>query len=217
MAGERLNTKGTYLEEARLWRERYRLLFERNVAGVILTNLEGRIIDCNEPCAQIFGFGSRVAMLAHSAWDFYFDRADREALIDRLRARESCPAEEVCLRGRSGEPVWVLTTRTVVSTADGRPELLLGTAIDITAQKKAQTRPYDGKDAKPVSSVPESEGARMADLSQKLATLLCCVSKTLQPSNLPKTDKAEIRECVLALEQMKMLMSELQLLHLFPK
>jgi PAS domain S-box-containing protein len=217
MADDRLNIERTCLEEARLWRERYRVLFNRNVAGVILTDLEGRIIDCNEPCAQIFGFDSRDDMLAHSAWDFYFERAEREGLLDRLRLRGYCPAEEVCLRGRSGWPVWVLTTRTVASIADGRPELLLGTVIDITAQKKARTRPCDSKDAKSVGTVPESEGARMADLSQKLATLLCCVCKSLQPSNLPKTDQAEIRECVLALEQIKMLMSELQLLHLFPK
>jgi hypothetical protein len=55
----------------------------------------------------------------------------------------------------------------VASIADGRPELLLGTVIDITAQKKARTRPCDSKDAKSVGTVPESEGARMADLSQK--------------------------------------------------
>jgi PAS domain S-box-containing protein len=121
------------MEEAHLWRDRYRILFERNVAGIILTNAEGRIIDCNEPCARIFGFDSRKQMLAHSAWDFYFDRADREAMIERLRRRRNCHAEEVCLRGRNGVPVWVLATRTVVSFAEGRPELFQGTLIDITA------------------------------------------------------------------------------------
>jgi PAS domain-containing protein len=74
-----------------LWRERYRVLFDRNVAGVILTDVEGRITDCNEPCARINGFESRDDMLARSAWDFYFDRTEREALIDHLRSRRSCP------------------------------------------------------------------------------------------------------------------------------
>lgn len=68
-------------EEADRWRERYRVLFERNVAGIILTNTEGRILDCNEPCARIFGFDSRDEMLTHSAWDFYFHR---------VGAREPC-------------------------------------------------------------------------------------------------------------------------------
>ena|ERR1700722_20608095 len=68
-------------EDTHQWKERFRILFEQNVAGVSLTNMEGRIIDCNESCARIFGFESRNEMLAHSAWDFYFDRTDREVLI----------------------------------------------------------------------------------------------------------------------------------------
>src|SRR5216684_4084170 len=149
------------MEEAHLWRDRYRVLFERNVAGIILTNAEGHIIDCNEPCARIFGFDSRKQMLAHSAWDFYFDRADREALIKRLRRRGNCPAEEVCLRGRDGAPVWLLATRTVASFADGVPELLQGTFIDITAQRKAQARLLrDVKNGESSATIPEGESAR---------------------------------------------------------
>ena len=74
-------------------------------------------MDCNEPFAQIFGFESRADMLAHSAWDFYFDRIEREALINRLRSRGSCAAEEVCLRGRdTNEPPSVTPPRGVVES-----------------------------------------------------------------------------------------------------
>jgi len=31
--------------ELQLWRDRYRILFDRNVAGTILTNVEGCIVD----------------------------------------------------------------------------------------------------------------------------------------------------------------------------
>ena len=217
MVGERLNPGRVRLEEARLWRERYRVLFDRNVAGVILTNPEGRILDCNEPCARIFGFDSRKKMLAHTAWDFYFDRADRKALMDRLRTQGNCPAEEVCLRGSNGAPVWVSATRMVVSFTNGRPELLLGTVIDITVQKKVQARLRDAKRAQSSAMIPPRESARMADLSQELAILLQRVSKTLQPNNLSQIDRAEMKECLLAFEQMKMLLSELELLHLFPE
>src|SRR3979411_815525 len=92
-------------EEALLWRERYRVLFGENVAGTILTTPEGRIVDCNEACARIFGFDSREEMLAHSAWDLYFNRSEREILLDRLRTKGSCPREEVCLKDRNGAPI----------------------------------------------------------------------------------------------------------------
>src|ERR1700736_1683994 len=114
----------SFQEEAQLWRERYRVLFDKNVAGVMLTTPEGRIVDCNEACARIFGFDSREEMLAHSAWDFYFNRSEREILLERLRTRGSCPREEVCLKGRNGAPIWVLARRTVASFVNGLPELL---------------------------------------------------------------------------------------------
>ncbi len=201
------------MEEAQLWRDRYRVLFERNVAGIILTNADGRIVDCNEPCARIFGFDSGE-LLAHSAWDFYFDRAEREAIIDRLRTRGNCPAKEVCLRGRNGTPVWALATRTVVSFAEGRPELFQGTLIDFTAQKKAQASLRQNENAEPPVRMPTGEGARMAELSQRIGNILRRISKSFQPDNLSQIDRAEMQECFLALEQMKMLISELEILHL---
>jgi PAS domain S-box-containing protein len=203
----------SFQEEAQLWRERYRVLFDKNVAGIILTTPEGRIMDCNEPCARIFGFDSRGQMLAQTAWDFYFNRAEREVLLDRLRTQGSCPVEEVCLKDRNGAPIWVLARRAVASFVDGRPELLQGALIDITAQKKTQARPRDAGQQSP-ATMTGGENARIAELSQRIGNILRRVSKSLQPENLSHIDRAEMQECLVALEQMKMLMSELEILHL---
>ena len=199
-------------EEAQLWRERYRALFDKNVAGVILTTPEGRIIDCNEACAGIFGFDSREEMLAHSAWDFYFNRSEREILLDRLRTTGSCPREEVCLKGRNGAPIWVLARRTVASSVNGLPDLLQATLIDISAQKaEARARDQGGQSS---ATMSEGQSARVDDLSQRIGNILRRVSKSLQPDNLSQINRAEMRECFVALEQMKMLMSELEILHI---
>ena len=56
--------------------------------------------------------------------------------------------------------------------------------------------------------------ARMAELSKRIRDILRRVSKSLQPENLSQIDRAEMKECLLALEQIKMLMSELEVLHL---
>jgi PAS domain S-box-containing protein len=208
----------SFQEEAELWRERYRVLFDKNIAGAILTTPEGRIVDCNEPCARIFGFESRNGMLAHSAWDFYFDRRDREQLLERLRRERDCPAEEVCLRHSNGMPVWVLATRSVVSLAYGHRELLQGTVIDITAQKKAQASFASIKEVTSSAGRPEREKVETAAaLSQRLATLLQRASQAIQPENLLQTGRPEIQQFLLVLEEMKMLMSELEVLRLFPE
>ena len=46
-------------ESLRASEERYRILFEQDVAGVLRSTLDGRILDCNESFARILGYGSR--------------------------------------------------------------------------------------------------------------------------------------------------------------
>ena len=73
----------------------------------------------------------------------------------------------------------------------------------------------DNINAESSARIPSGESARMDDLYQRLETLIRRVSETFERNNLPTIDRAEIRECVLDLEQMKMLMSELELLNRF--
>ena len=112
---------------------RYRVLFERNLAGVYRTTTDGRILDCNEACARIFGYDSRESFLSNAATDFYFDRAERERLVQKLRAQGSLTNTELRLRRRDGSTVWVLEN---VSLLNG--DTLEGTIIDITDRKHAQ-------------------------------------------------------------------------------
>ena len=46
---------------------RYRKLFERSLAGVYRSTIDGRILDVNDACFRIFGYASREAQLAHNA------------------------------------------------------------------------------------------------------------------------------------------------------
>lgn len=197
-------------DETPVWRDLYRVLFDKNIAGVVLSRPDGRIVDCNEPFVRIFGFDSKKEMLRHSAWDFYFERSERETLLRRLRTEDLGHAEEACLRTRTGDPVWVLTTRAVVSFEMDRPELLQGTVIDITNQKRAQARLRDIKHSALPGFSPVGESTATPDISQRLLTLVQRVSNTLQPNNLPRIDRAEMRDCLLALEQLKMLIAELE-------
>ena len=69
--------------------QRYRLLFERSLAGVIRTTLDGPILDCNPTCARIFGYASPEELIASPMIDRYFDPEDRNAFIARLKAEKA--------------------------------------------------------------------------------------------------------------------------------
>jgi len=53
-------------------------------------------------------------------------------------------------------------------------------------------------------------GERISDLSQRIGNILRRLNKSLHADSLPQMDRAEMQECFVALEQMKMLMSELK-------
>ena len=118
------------------------------------------------------------------------------------------------MRARGGTPIWVIARRTVASYVDGLPGLIQGTFIDITAQKKAQARLRDIIGGRSSGARPEGESTRISDLSQRIGNILRRVNKSLHADSLPKIDRAEMQECFVALEQMKMLMSELEIFRL---
>jgi diguanylate cyclase (GGDEF)-like protein/PAS domain S-box-containing protein len=120
-------------EELRRSEARYRMLFERNLAGVYRTAADGRVLDCNDACARILGYASRDELLAASAHAFYFDHADRQRVVQRLREQKQVSNLEQRMRRPDGSTIWVIEN---VSLLDG--DIMEGTLIDITDRKRVQ-------------------------------------------------------------------------------
>lgn len=116
--------------------QRYRLLFERNLAGVFRSTLDGRIVNCNEACARIFGYASAEEMIAPGAGELYFSAADREALVARLREKHTLNNFETCIRRKDGSPVWILENVSLVADEEG--PVIEATFSDITERKLAE-------------------------------------------------------------------------------
>ena len=127
------------IEEAlRVSERRYRALFERNLAGVYRSTIEGRLLDCNEAFARIFGYASREEVLRQAAWDFFVKPEDREAALAKLVERQSLTNYEICLKRKDGSLVWVLQNENLVEDSDGRLSVIEGTTIDISERKRAE-------------------------------------------------------------------------------
>ena len=123
-------------EAQRSSEERYRVLFERNVAGVFRASLDGRLLDLNETCARMFGYAGRDEARAHTLQEALAGSAGYERLKQRLLEQKSINNFELQLHRRDGQFLWVLATASLVEDATEAP-VIEGTLLDITEWKHA--------------------------------------------------------------------------------
>jgi two-component system, cell cycle sensor histidine kinase and response regulator CckA len=110
--------------------ERYRLLFERNLAAVYRATPTGKLLDCNDAFARMLGRDNRADMLGLMLGNVYSQPADWEAFQQRIARERSLTNYESCLRRCDGNPVYTLGN---VSLTDGQEgSCLQGTLIDIS-------------------------------------------------------------------------------------
>ena len=117
--------------------QRYRLLFEKNIAGVGIASPDGRVLDCNDGWAHILGYSSADEVRGQPTSKFYFNLADREPILDALRRGKTFQSGEMQLRRQDGTPVWVLFDSSVLSEGGGTP-MVQATMIDISERKLAE-------------------------------------------------------------------------------
>ena len=129
--------------------QRYRLLFERSLAGVIRTTLDGRILECNLACARIFGYATCEELIASPIGDRYFHPADRDTFVARLRNVKSLTNYEQCLRRKDGSKVWLLGSANLVEGKGGALSVNEETFVDITERKNAEETFHKAFNANP--------------------------------------------------------------------
>ncbi len=136
---ERALQLGTETEERRKAQESYRLLFDRNLAGVYVATEEGRILTCNDACARLFRYESRDELLEAAGTIEYMHPHDRDSIMRRLRTDGTILNEEVELKAKTGEAVWALENIRLVPGESGSAATLEGILLDITDRKREES------------------------------------------------------------------------------
>jgi diguanylate cyclase (GGDEF)-like protein/PAS domain S-box-containing protein len=117
--------------------EQYRLLFQRNLAGVYRATEDGTLVDCNDACAQLFGYSIREDLLQATRIE-YMHPHERDSMVRRLREQGTIINEEVELRGRDGGPVWALENVRRIPPNGDTPAMLEGILLDISDRKRVE-------------------------------------------------------------------------------
>lgn len=125
-------------EALRASEKRYRLLFERNLAGVLRTTIEGRVLDCNQAIVRMFGYDSPEEVRAFPAAHYYVSAPDRDAFVAKLKSEKSFTNHEMKFRRKDGNAFWVIASFSIVENDSANGKIIEGTLVDITERKRAE-------------------------------------------------------------------------------
>ena len=148
--------------------ERYRLLFHRSLAGVFQCFPDGRILDCNDAFAHIYGYGSREDCLLINMSSHLAGEQMANALADLVQQEGRITGFEIPVRRRDGTRRWVMLNA-AWTDADGDGQgILEGTVIDITDQKSAHEAMARAMEAAEDANRAKSEF--LANMSHEIRT-----------------------------------------------
>ncbi|MBI3169544.1 MAG: PAS domain S-box protein [Chloroflexi bacterium] len=119
-------------QELRESEERFRVLAENSVAGILISDVKGEIIYVNETLANIFEFETSEEFIAANTTNLYKDAATRFDLLQRLRYEGKVVNYEAEMLTKTGRSITVLHS----TRLEG--DHLFGTLVDITERKRSE-------------------------------------------------------------------------------
>jgi PAS domain S-box-containing protein len=112
-------------------------LFETNLAGIVIFDAAGHIIDCNDAWPHMVGYDDANEIKTRNIEEFCVNSPCRKTVCDALEHPCNLQVRETELHRKDGSLVWVICNCTVISPAKA-PLLIQATAVDINASKLAQ-------------------------------------------------------------------------------
>lgn len=186
--------------------KRYRQIFERNLAGVYKTHVDGTIIDANQAFARILGYDSIAELKKQNIRELYYQQEDRKAYLEKLRHEGFINNYISILRRRDGKRIVLNNNVSIQPDEDGSLNIIEGTLIDITeiqetanalklSEEKYRLLFEESKEGILLISV-QPDRAEIVDLNQGAAQLMGYAREQMKGMHLDvfALDPAGLRE-----------------------
>jgi two-component system, sensor histidine kinase and response regulator len=148
--------------------ERYRLLFERSLAAVYRSSLDGKILHCNESFATLLGYATCKDVMEAPPGALYFNLAERALFIEKLSVTKQIRNYEGCLRRSNGKPLWILTNVNLNFDVALGQDVLEGTFVDISSRRKIESELRRTKEL--AEAANEAKSSFLASMSHEIRT-----------------------------------------------
>jgi PAS domain S-box-containing protein len=125
-------------EELRESEEKFRYLFNNAQVGLYWSGIsDGKILECNDTFAKLFGYNTREDCLAnYNTIEHYIDPNARSEILEEIRDNKEVKNYEIHVTKKDGTPIWVNISARMFEKEDR----IEGAAIDITERKIAEEK-----------------------------------------------------------------------------
>lgn len=134
--------------------ERYRALFEENVAGAFLARPDGTLREVNPATADMLGHDAPSDLEGRDVRDLCERPERQEELAKKLDREGSLKNEKIALTSRSGETVWVLVNSFVVDDPETGDPVNIGTMTEITEHVEEERELEELANHDPLTGLP---------------------------------------------------------------
>jgi PAS domain S-box-containing protein len=133
------------ITEKKIWEEklmeseeRYKSLYDKNLAGVYRADMNDVFLDCNEEFAKIMGVSSPRQVIGKNAKDLYNNLKKSNFVEDVMAIGGKIKAYQSFIKLKSGEELYILENGAITSDEKGEPLYMEGTVFDISEIKNSQ-------------------------------------------------------------------------------
>jgi len=167
--------------------ESHRRLFDRNLAGIVRTDLKGRIQTTNHAFATMLGYSDTDEMSGHPILEFAADPSEIRDFFRELVDRREISNHELTLANREGEPVSILVNAGLVTDPVEDTKIIEAVAVDISDRKRAEEdrrrMELDQLQSQKLESLGVLAGGIAHDFNNTLMAILSNISLAKQPSS----------------------------------
>jgi two-component system, cell cycle sensor histidine kinase and response regulator CckA len=112
-------------------------IYQGNLAGILHTTVDGRVVNCNDAMMRMLGYPAREELGGMRAAQMYYEPADRDRMLKLIRGPGHLTEYEICFRRRDNSRCWGLANIRFLDPATGEVGgTLISTVIDISERKR---------------------------------------------------------------------------------